>query len=79
MNFNIFSKNFSFVAIGKTVTTILQAAFFLIFAAILEPVEYGNLSYLISIAATASIISRFGLNQSVTIYQAKKIFHYQTK
>ena len=62
---------FSFVVIGRMVSAGLQALFYLIFAAILEPESYGNLSYLIALAGTFSIISRFGLNHSATVYRAK--------
>jgi len=67
-NFN----NFSFVMFGRIISSGLQALFYLIFAAMLDPSSYGNLSYIIAIAGTFSIISRFGLNQTVTIYQAKQ-------
>ena len=63
---------FSFVMIGRVVSSGLQALFYLIFAAILDPQSYGNLNYLIALAAIFSIIFRFGLNHSATIYQAKK-------
>lgn len=66
------SKGFSFVMIGRVISAGLQAIFYLVFAAILEPESYGNLSYLIAIAGTFSIISRIGLNQTVTVYQAKR-------
>ena len=65
------NNQFSFVMIGRIVSAALQALFYLIFAAFLEPESYGNLSYLIALAGTFSIISRFGLNHSVTVYQAK--------
>lgn len=64
-------RKFSFVMIGRIISAGLQALFYLIFAAILDPQSYGNLSYLIALAGTFSIISRFGLNHSVTVYQAK--------
>ncbi len=64
-------RNFSFVMVGRVVSSGLQALFYLIFAAMLDPTSYGNLSYIIALAGTFSILSRFGLNQSVTIYQAK--------
>jgi len=49
----------------------LQAAFYLIFAALLDPEQYGQMSYLIAVAGTFSVISRFGLPHSVSVYQAK--------
>jgi O-antigen/teichoic acid export membrane protein len=65
------TREFSFVMVGRVVSTGLQALFYLIFAALLQPEAYGNLSYLIAIAGTISTISRFGLNHTVTIFQAK--------
>lgn len=64
-------RNFSFVMVGRVISSGLQAMFYLIFAAMLDPAAYGNLSYIIALAGTVSIVSRFGLNQSVTVYQAK--------
>ena len=65
-------RNISFVTIGNVVSTGLQAIFYLAIATILEPELFGEMSYLIAIAGTFSLFSRFGLNQSVTVYQAKK-------
>ena len=65
-------KQFSFVAFGRTISTILQSLFFIIFAILLEPQVYGEIAYILSIAGTVSILSRFGMPHSVTIYQAKQ-------
>ncbi len=65
-------KNFSYVAIGRTVTAGLQGIFYLIFAILLSPDVYGQMSYLIAIAGTFSIVSRFGLPFSATVTLAKK-------
>ena len=69
---DVITKDFSYVTIGQFVGVGLQAAFYLIFAALLDPEIYGNLSYLIAIAGTFSYVSRFGLHNTVTIFQAKK-------
>jgi len=53
-------------------TVILQAIFYLLFAALLEPESYGELNYFIALAGTTALISRFGLNFTVTIYRAKE-------
>jgi len=66
------SKKFSFVLIGRIISTGLQGLFFLIFATLLEPEQYGHLSYLISLAGTVAIVSRFGLNHTVVVQQAKQ-------
>ena len=71
MKFNKSTQNFSFVAIGRLFGSGSQAIFYFIFAFFLEPELYGEMSYLIALAGTFSIISRFGLNQTVTVYQAK--------
>jgi len=64
-------NNFMLVSSGRVISSALQAIFYIIFAILLSPEEYGNLSYLIAIAGVASIISRFGLTHSVVIFQAK--------
>ncbi len=69
---NTHFKNFSFVVIGRIVSAGLQGIFYLIFAIILDPETYGKMSYFIAIAGTFSIIFRFGLPFTATVYQAKK-------
>jgi len=66
------SKNFFSVVISDVIASGLQAAFYLIFATLLFPEFYGELSFLIAIATTASTLSRFGLHYSVEVYRAKK-------
>lgn len=65
-------KNFSFIVIGRTGSAGLQAIFYLTFAVILKPEDYGNLGYIIALAGAFSIVSRFGLNHTVVYSQAKK-------
>ena len=72
MAFDLASKNFSFVTFGRVGSAALHGGFYLMFAILLDPESYGNLSYLIALAGTFSVISRFGLNQSIIVYQAKK-------
>jgi len=64
-------RNFSYIALGRFVAAGLQALFYLIFAALLDPEQYGQMSYLIAIAGTFSVISRFGLPHTVSVFQAK--------
>tara|TARA_B100001750_G_C15507124_1_gene601163 strand:+ start:243 stop:1376 length:1134 start_codon:yes stop_codon:yes gene_type:complete len=64
-------SNISFFTIGRISAISAQAAFYLIFAALMEPTSYGELSYFISIAGTLSVISRFGLNHSAMVFGAK--------
>lgn len=65
-------KNFSLITFGRIISTGLQAGFYLIFAVILEPESYGQMSYLIALAGTVSIVSRIGLSHTVVVYQAKE-------
>ena len=64
-------KNFSYIGVGRVCGIILQAIFYLIFAALLEPESYGELTYIIAIAGTAALFSRFGLNHTITVFRAK--------
>ena len=65
-------KNFFYVALGRIVSTVILAIFFLIFATILGPAEYGEMGYLIALAGMFSVIARFGLPQTVIVYLAKQ-------
>jgi len=42
-----------------------------VLATVLDPEEYGWLGYLIALAVTASVVSRFGFPQSIVVYKAK--------
>jgi len=65
-------KKFSYVVLGRILGSALLAIFFLIFATILEPQDYGEMGYLIALAGTFSVVSRFGLPQTVVVYLAKE-------
>ena len=69
---NISLNNFSYVALGRIIQSAILAIFFLIFATILEPTDFGKLGYLIALAGTFSVVSRFGLPQTVVVYLAKE-------
>jgi len=66
------TKNFSHVGIGRASAIIFQTVFYLLFASILGPESYGELNVIIALAGTFAIVSRFGLNLSLQVYQAKK-------
>ena len=65
------TKNFSLITIGQIIATGFHALFYLIFASLLGPEIFGEISYLIALAGIFSIISRFGLPYTVTVYGAK--------
>lgn len=64
-------KNFSYVGIARIVVVALQALFYLLFAAVLDPEIYGELSVILALAATFSTSSLFGLNTSLQVFRAK--------
>jgi len=65
------TKNFSYFALGRISFTSFLGIFYLIFASLISPEEYGQLVFSIAIAGTTSIISRFGFSHSIIVYQAK--------
>ena len=66
------TRNFSFVVIGRVGNGILQGVFYMIFALLLTPHQYGELSYLIALAGVVSVIARFGFNHSVLVFLSKQ-------
>jgi len=74
MKFGSSQKNFSYVLGSGIGVTALNSIFYFIFATFLEPDRYGELSYFIAIAGTASVISQFGFPFSITVFQSKKKF-----
>lgn len=72
MSTNSSFKDFSYVSIGRIIAIVLQAILYLFFAALLEPDSYGELNYIIALAGTFALFSRYGLNYTVIVYQAKK-------
>ena len=65
------TKNFSYITSGRIISSALLSIFQLIFAAILAPSDYGQMGYLIALSGTFSVVSRFGLPQTITIYLSK--------
>lgn len=69
-------KNFSdlfSVGIANIVGTTILTLFWIYLASILEPIDYGQLSYLIAIANVASVAAFLGAGQTLVVYTAKKI------
>jgi len=66
------ARNFSFIGAGRVIALALQALFYLLFASILGPEEYGQLNVIIALAGTTATFSRLGLNVSLQVYQAKE-------
>src|SRR3989304_105620 len=64
-------KEFSYVGIGRIVTIALNAIFYLVLAALIEPEIFGQISVIVALASTFSIISLFGFSLSLQVYLAK--------
>jgi len=72
MDKNSSATNFSYIGIGRIVTIVLQALFYLLFAKLLDPALYGELNVALALAGTFATLSRFGLNYSLQVSQSKK-------
>jgi len=64
-------KNFSYITAGNVIGGAILGIFYLIFAALLDPEDYGLMSYIIALAGTFSLFSRFGLPYTTTVYLGK--------
>ena len=64
-------SDFSGLAVSRTVSSALRSLFFIVVATLMEPNDYGEMSFLIALAGTFSIVSRFGLPSTVIVYLAK--------
>ena len=53
------------------VATGFQAGLYLILATLLAPEIFGQVSYIVALAGIFAAVSRFGLGNTVTVYQAK--------
>ena len=69
---NSSKKNFSYLIVGRVVGLFIQALFYLIFAVIFEPEQYGELNVIIALAGAFATVSRFGTALTIQVYQSKK-------
>ena len=67
------NKNISSVASGDFISNLIGAFFWLYIAALLTPEEYGEITFLISIAAFASTLSMLGAYNSLVVLTAKNV------
>jgi O-antigen/teichoic acid export membrane protein len=65
-------KKFSYIAVGNAIGGAIQGIFYIVFASLLEPENYGLMVYIIALAGTVSLVSRFGLPFTAVVYQGKK-------
>jgi len=64
-------KNFSYLTIGRAGSSLIRAGFLIFLATLLEPNSYGQFAYIISLAGTVSVVSRFGLPTTLVIFLSK--------
>jgi len=66
-------KDISSIGIGEIVGTIIAGFFWFYVAIELGPKNYGEITFLISIAQLAAIIALLGAGQTLVVYTAKKV------
>lgn len=64
-------KNISYFTIGRLSVTGLQTLFYFVIAFLVIPETFGEISYLISLAGTVSVISRFGFTNTIIVLHGK--------
>lgn len=73
MNFFDSVKKIGVIGIGDLAGKGITSIFWIYIATIISPEEFGDISYLISIAGMLSIISGIGTQNVITVFMAKKI------
>ena len=71
MIFNKNLKNISGIGIGDIISTGIGGIFWFYLATLVLPTEFGEIHYLISIAAIASTFSLIGTQSTITVYISK--------
>ena len=66
-------KDIGAIGIGDIVGKSIAGVFWIYVASVLTPEEFGEISYLMSIAATCSIFAAIGAQNTITTFTAKKI------
>ena len=66
-------QDFGYLSIGNILGAAILSLFWIFLASLLGPESYGEISYLIAIANTVSVIAFLGAGQTITVYVAKGI------
>ena len=67
------AKDVSTIGIVDIASNGIASIFWFYIASVLAPEEYGEISYIIAIAAIISTISLPGIQNALTVYGAKKV------
>jgi O-antigen/teichoic acid export membrane protein len=66
-------RGITVIGLSDTIGSVIAAIFWFYVATLLTPEQYGELFFVLGIAGTASLISIFGTENTLTVYVAKKV------
>ena len=66
-------RSVTVIGLADTIGSVIAAIFWFYIATLLTPEQYGELFFVLSIAGTASLISIFGTENTLTVYVAKNV------
>jgi len=66
-------RSVTVIGLADTIGSVIAAVFWFYIAKLLTPEQYGELFFVLGIAGTASLISLFGTENTLTVYVAKNV------
>ena len=66
-------RSITVIGLADTIGSVIAAIFWFYIATLLTPEQYGELFFVLGIAGTASLISLFGTENTLTVYVAKNV------
>ena len=66
-------RSVTVIGLADTIGSVIAAIFWFYIATLLTPEQYGELFFVLGIAGTASLISIFGAENTLTVYVAKNV------
>jgi O-antigen/teichoic acid export membrane protein len=66
-------RSVTVIGLADTIGSVIAAIFWFYIATLLTPEQYGELFFVLGIAGTASLISLFGTENTLTVYVAKNV------
>ena len=66
-------RSITVIGLADTIGSVIAAIFWFYIATLLTPEQYGELFFVLGIAGTASLISIFGTENTLTVYVAKNV------
>ena len=65
-------KNLSVLGVADLGTAVIGGGFWLVIATLIEPEEYGEINYLLSIVGVSFSICLIGIRETIIVYTTKK-------